>query len=302
MITIEKYIQEVFGPFKAHLDSNIKLCSLKSVNYDLNQLPDYSDIHIQEYYLLRYAFAYTFEYRLMFSSILEKIPWYNPNPTLKILSIGCGNGLDYWSAVSAATHKGLNSKIKYLGIDIIEWKYRFCKREHDEMSIEICDAVEYLKSKDELDCNIIVFPKSISEFSADTFKEICNSLKRVKFPSYSLRLLISVRSTDSHTKKDMDRVAAIVKALQENEVKRFVAIDDYLGPCVKLEKVGIRSIDKDFKYPENAKECLFKLDKMCESYKLIGRSCQDCDTSKLTRKPIFTTEKVAYKRINMREA
>ncbi len=301
MISIEKYIQEVFGPFKAHLDSNVKLCSLKGVNYDLKNLPDYSDIHIQEYYLLRYAFAYTFEYKQMFLSALQKIPWYNPNPTLKILSIGCGNGLDYWSAVNAVMHKGLSSKIEYHGIDIIDWKYRFCKRENDEMSIEICNAVEYFKTNSELNCNIIFFPKSIGEFSIESFNYICDSIKKIKFTSRSIRLLVSIRSTYSHTRTDMGRVASIVKALEENKVKRFIALDNCLSPYETLENMGIRAFDKDFTYPENAKEFLLELDKMCVSYKTNGRSCQGCESSRLTRHPILLTNKVAFKRINLKE-
>lgn len=59
----------IYDDFREYIDQNVNLCMLKTLNYQAGQKPDYSDIHIQQLYLLRYVFSYAFEYK----SILEHL-------------------------------------------------------------------------------------------------------------------------------------------------------------------------------------------------------------------------------------
>ena len=63
MITIKNYISMIYDDFREYIDQNVNLCMLKTLNYQAGQKPDYSDIHIQQLYLLRYVFSYAFEYK-----------------------------------------------------------------------------------------------------------------------------------------------------------------------------------------------------------------------------------------------
>lgn len=56
MITIKDYISLIYNDFKQYLEQDNDLCVLKTLNYQAGQKPDYSDIHIQQLYLLRYVF------------------------------------------------------------------------------------------------------------------------------------------------------------------------------------------------------------------------------------------------------
>ena len=46
----------IYDDFREYIDQNVNLCMLKTLNYQAGQKPDYSDIHIQQLYLLRYVF------------------------------------------------------------------------------------------------------------------------------------------------------------------------------------------------------------------------------------------------------
>lgn len=72
MISINDYLDEIFYDFVAYLDEGHELCDLKSVNFDQGRVPDYEDIHVQQYYLLRYAYAYAFEYKRMYETLFER--------------------------------------------------------------------------------------------------------------------------------------------------------------------------------------------------------------------------------------
>ena len=56
MITINKYLDDILFDFKEYVTSGVRLCDLKEVHFDAGNLPDYSDIHVQQLYLLRYAY------------------------------------------------------------------------------------------------------------------------------------------------------------------------------------------------------------------------------------------------------
>ena len=47
----------IYDDFREYIDQNVNLCMLKTLNYQAGQKPDYSDIHIQQLYLLRYVFS-----------------------------------------------------------------------------------------------------------------------------------------------------------------------------------------------------------------------------------------------------
>lgn len=77
MVTIDEYLEEIMEDFQNYLNENPDLCNLKSVNFNAGIIPDYSDIHVQQLYLLRYAFAYAFEYKRMYLALLNRQEYKN---------------------------------------------------------------------------------------------------------------------------------------------------------------------------------------------------------------------------------
>lgn len=115
MITIKNYISMIYDDFREYIDQNVNLCMLKTLNYQAGQKPDYSDIHIQQLYLLRYVFSYAFEYKSMFDTLFAREKF---KDSIEVASIGCGNMIDYWGLVEALGEIGSGEcYIKYRGID-----------------------------------------------------------------------------------------------------------------------------------------------------------------------------------------
>lgn len=53
VVTINRYLDNILCDFKEYVNSGVELCDLKDVHYDAGKVPDYSDIHVQQLYLLR---------------------------------------------------------------------------------------------------------------------------------------------------------------------------------------------------------------------------------------------------------
>lgn len=69
MISINGYLDGVLAGFQAYLEEGYPLCDLKSLNYDQGQIPDHKALHVQQYYLLRYAYGCAFEYKFMYRTV-----------------------------------------------------------------------------------------------------------------------------------------------------------------------------------------------------------------------------------------
>lgn len=167
MITINKYLDDILFDFKEYVTSGVRLCDLKEVHFDAGILPDYSDIHVQQLYLLRYAYAYSFEYKRMYASLIRRM---NPGMEIAVTSIGCGSMIDYWALTRVVPNR---CTIRYRGIDTIDWSYRMEQRPQDDVLFRNADAVELVSKAKRLTADAYIFPKSISEFSKSDIEEIC---------------------------------------------------------------------------------------------------------------------------------
>ena len=72
MFPINDYLDDILEEFEDYVHSGIRLCDLKSVHFDAGKIPDYSNIHVQQLYLLRYAYAYSFQYKCMYRTLLDR--------------------------------------------------------------------------------------------------------------------------------------------------------------------------------------------------------------------------------------
>jgi hypothetical protein len=290
MITINEYLDDVLSDFKEYLASGVKLCELKNVHFDGGRVPDYSDIHIQQYYLLRFAYAYAFEYKCMYEYLFESQPLCN---TIKTISIGCGTGIDYWSMVAALKDADLRHRnIEYTGIDLIDWDYKFPHRKRDKMDIYQGDAIDVFLKLNSLVWDIYFFPKSISEFSFDEIDLMCEAFQTKLIKQDKIYILVSIRSNDFNMQDDISKVAKFIKALKKANFHLVKGSD----ACLKItqEDKKIRELDDDFEHPFDVYNTLASLNEDCNQFQEKGHNCKDDCERRLTWKPILSCRQVIF--------
>ena len=293
---IDLYLNNIYNDFKRGLNLNT-LCDLKGVNFGSSMLPDYNNVQLQQLYLLRYAFAYAFEYKWMFTKQLPEHKLFG-DPEIHILSIGCGSCLDYWGAINAVAKKKLQSKVKYFGVDKVEWKYIFDARKQDSIDFYRGDIVEYLEEKATLDYNYIVFPKSISEFDKESFRKICSLIRRIKFSQKHIVLMISLRNNVNNCLSDLSRVDELVAAFKANKHYEYAFRNYEKGRYYGVGNEGIRAYDNSFVYPQDIYDFLNNLIVNCSKYENKGVSCSNCEQL-INRSPILRASQIKYVAIHI---
>lgn len=290
MISIECYLENILEDFESFIDEEPTLCELKNVNFNAGGIPDYTNINIEQLYLLRYAYAYSFEYKSMYESLFSKLRYKNE---ISVVSIGCGTMIDYWSlAESLVEQKNNLCKIKYRGIDIVDWKYKFDPRHNDDVQFIHDDAVEVFDRAASLNSDVYIFPKSISEFSSEEFNSLCNCFAEKKIIKDIFFVLISLRSDEFSMDRDMDRSRILIEAICQNE---YNTTDEYNTYTSFIDKnKGIRSYDHKFIYPNDAINLIKELNEHCREYIHTGENCSDECKKYLTRWPILKPTTIRF--------
>lgn len=289
MLGITDYVEEIYKDFSVYANEENYLCKLKELNFQAGSIPNYEDKEIQQFYLLRYAFAYAFEYSNMYDDILSKLENINQ---IEVTSIGCGAMIDYWSLIKSIKERKLDYiKITYTGIDEIDWDYKFEKRKIDNVDFRKENIVDYMNSQAFFDSDIYFFPKSISEFDCDEMKAICDNFKNKKIIKDKIYFAISLRNDQWSMDRDMSKTKSIIDALRENGFEAGTLYDEYIH--FKEDK-GIAAYDNEFKYPDYALDYIKTLNTHCKQFYEIGENCNiDCEP-KLNRWPTLKTGKICY--------
>lgn len=293
MITINDYLDDILKDFWDYLDSGVCLCDLKEVHFDAGRVPNYKKKHVQQYYLLRFAYAYAFEYKCMYIFLFGKSSF---GEKIKVSSIGCGTEIDYWSMVEALKECDMEDKvIKYKGFDQIDWFYKFDNREDDTVEFYDGDVVEVFANVESLGSDIYFFPKSISEFSPKQFEVICNAFKNKPIKKEKLHILVSLRSNEFHLDQDAEKVSQLIQAIENNGFS--IKDEDILRIDPPDGERKIRIIDNQFQHPFNVYETLSSLNEQCKKFKENWAHCEtDCER-RLTWKPILNCDQVRFQAI-----
>lgn len=133
-------------------------------------------------YLLRYLYGYGAEYRLLYRDLLGLI---GEARVLDVVSIGCGNGIDYWSLLQemAAEPAGgwdASTPVNYHGLDVEDWSdvavqlraldcSEACLSGTAYSAYHWADAGALLKEQADagkMCADVFLFPKSILEIRA----------------------------------------------------------------------------------------------------------------------------------------
>lgn len=289
MISITEYLKGIYKDLESYVDENVYLCDLKKLNFKAGAVPDYEDINIQRLYLLRYAFAYAFEYSQMYSEVLSDIGDCNQ---ISVTSVGCGAMIDYWALVHALEKKNkMDTSIRYVGIDKINWNYRFSKRENDEVSYLVKDAKDAFINDDQLVSDVYFFPKSISEFSEDELNIIADRLSSKQTVKNKFFLCVSLRDDEGSMQRDIQRVKCLIEAIKQ---KGFCTEWNYKEYMHYRRNDGIAAFDNNFQYPSEALQFITNLNKKCANYKIQEENCQDDCQEYLSRWPILRVGHIKY--------
>lgn len=294
MINITDYLELVYADFKNEIDNGRYLCELKGLTFESNCLPDYNNIQIQRLYLLRYALAYGFEYSHIYSEVLTRL--HNPDKVV-VASIGCGNFLDYWSLIRTIEEKKqIDCKVRYVGIDEIDWNYKVEKRDQDEVVFKKGNVVQFFEENKKFGSDIYFFPKSISEFNNEEMKVIVNNLRYKPIVKDKIILCFSIRANEYSRDMDMDKTQQIVKALEENGYKQN---NEKNVSWSFVENKGIVSFDHDYWYPQDAYDYVVSLNEKCNKYIEMGSNCKNECERYLNRKPTTKTGNITYQIIEL---
>lgn len=125
----------------------------------------YDKLQLDSLYMARYAYVYSFEYKEIYSHILDLLDKTSP----KVLTIGTGQGLDYFGLVKAMKQNIIDLPICYTGADINEWACHVTPRAQDQDSFKFLIGNEYTKTlndnKGKESYNVLFFPKMLEEIS-----------------------------------------------------------------------------------------------------------------------------------------
>lgn len=286
---LTRYLFDCYGELKAYLrDDPQGVETLRALDYGREQEQNYHDPHIQQLYALRYLYAYAYEYREMFRRLMETQPL--PGK-LNLLSIGCGCGVDYWAVQEAQADHDRSSwhYVDYTGLDRAAWRRRFGKEYMNRIAGSATylqeDAVRFLEENPVLRYSVILFPKSIGEFSDEGFTRICQAFSRARFQyagengvtqdSGKLHFLVSLRKVSEISPTDLQRCGQLIRAMEQNG---FVLEDAEAAKVCTLD--GERTIgqrDPSFVYPAPIVEFMQDLNDQKISYSPLLHSNYFCN-------------------------
>lgn len=259
---IGRVMDRVFNDYKDNLQQQDSMCGLNNVRFDGGNVPDYTDSIKIQLYLLRYFPAYLVEYYDLYSKILRD---YEISDYLYVLSLGCGCGIDYYGLMLACHKHDEELYISYTGVDAVDWPYKDCMDEDFEF-IQV-DLGEWEKF-DWPSYNVIIFPKSIGEFSSQGFISLKGTVSRSQFKKDRIFLVASMRA--EHKDTDKERLTEIKEIFLTRH--GYSCASDYI--FYFDSNSGIVTEFPEFKYPDHILEYITSLPEQCAAKDEY--SCKDC--------------------------
>lgn len=181
--------------------------------------PDYEDETVEYLYMLRYAFAYAYEYYTMYKA------WKNmlgAKTKVAVTSVGCGAYLDYWALTRVYGSYNIDN-IDYTGIDPVDWKYaRELLFGGDEQPDFFKGLLEdYLNSDKFKSADAYVFPKSLGEIrnkdrELEIFDLLCDRLKQNNRESVWFLLSMPFNGTSDGVRENEETAEKLIESLKKN--------------------------------------------------------------------------------------
>lgn len=288
-MNITSYIMGVYNDFVEYINEGEKLCKLLNLRFNNGNIPDYDNVRLQEYYLLRFAYTYEFSYETMFESLLKLFPKIKEQAST-VLSIGCGAGLDAMGFYTKYGVQNIN-KLKYIGIDIVDWSHKYTNSNTIYIQQDIC---EWLNSKDKTNIDIVSFPKSISEFSTSEIIKIAKRIGQIN-QSNDMYILVSLRTDTYNLNNDIDSSETFINELINAGYNRVGGNKPEHYIKFKEPDSGVYNYNGGNGYPEEAKELCSTLGELCST----NNDCDQCNPTVLNRWPQMKVGNIFYQLVHL---
>ena len=170
----------------------------KLLDFQIPQNLEYAERLAQHLFRIRFTYVNAYGYRKMFLELLKMMGKNRANIPVKILSIGCGNGIDCWAVHEARrmydeaqeTAAGQTSETKknkiylnYTGVDKYSWDQPYFQGGQyvDYRTSE--NISDFLSNQSYLKQNVILFAKVLNELDDEehTFSKMCDIFKTIDF-------------------------------------------------------------------------------------------------------------------------
>ncbi|MEN6350506.1 MAG: hypothetical protein ABFD08_14060 [Syntrophomonas sp.] len=276
---ISTVMERIYNDFRQSIRGTEQLCCLDDVRYDRGNIPDYNNTAIRQLYILRYFPAYLVEYYDIYLTLLQE----QEIEYLHVLSLGCGCGIDYYGLILACDESNQQPDVIYTGVDAVDWPYRDCMRGEEFEFIKV-DLGEWEQFDWPL-YNVILFPKSIGEFTIKGFKNLKRTVARSEFNENRIFVVASLRAENKEA--DKKRVDEIKKIFLEQHGYTCESDVDYYYDS----SAGIVTEFPDFKYPDHILDYITSLQRHCT----INPEDYECLNCSIDRYPILKLSYFYYR-------
>jgi hypothetical protein len=202
--------------------------------------------------------------------------------------------VDYYGLHHALRpHRVYAGDVRYTGLDIVPWNYQDSLGRGSVFFLE--QDVTGWDKLDEATYNVIIFPKSIGEFSRQVFDHVKNMLKDSTFKRDQVCLACSLM--DRGKESNIKRFAELARTMTADH--GFTATKNPTSSWYFPKDQGIRGLYSDWIFPNDILDFLKELAEHCPKFELNGKSCRN-DCSNLNRWPILKTGRIAYQALGLR--
>jgi hypothetical protein len=260
---IEDFIEKVFENFQEKED---QWCDLQ--NFELN-ITNYNNELNQEYYLLKYFPAYFIEYYTSFKDFFQLYR----KKSLKVISIGCGAGIDFYALECYIEKSKLKIILDYTCIDVIDWQYK-----PDDIRFNYIHSDILQTDKNLFDnVDLIIFPKILTELEDSTLEYIGDLLTNSNLKN-ELYFINSYITNDSHNSTKKDGINQFNKVCTKLKVNGYKIANNVKCNSYKYFKTHMELKDiYRFNYPNEILDILFNLKDNCKFKNLEGYGCDNCN-------------------------
>lgn len=290
LVNFENYHRSRLEEFSRYIEAGNRLCELE-ISFRGGDTPDYSNPHVQELYELRYSYAYAFDYIRIYRKVVNDLLQEGKTEEVKVISLGCGNMIDYWSLANAIMEKEAETRIIYYGIDAIDWNYKFSWRDGDQRWFRQEDFLAVLEDIHLLNPDIIIFPMSLSELDDDSYIDtLADKIAGIMKDKDRVYLAARIRSTDSDSQEiDTRKLRRIAdNMIRSGYQKEGIGLDP-VNPSDPDDREIPRKNNHLF-LVDDAKKLLDNLCRSCRAdcdhrNKCVGNDCKAYKKDKCTLKP-----------------
>ena len=274
---LHDFLNSAFTRFQHYQNGKQCLCELRDLDFQAGHLPNYSNPWVQSLYLMRYFYAYFTDYYCLYKNIL---PWLS-GTTPKVISIGCGCGVDGAALCFASSPQ---ENFQYNGYDIVNWELdvrQFLPQFNAQINIANADITTAPFPK----ANILMFPKSLSDIDGNAFSAFVN---RLSPDFWEDRVVILSSIMNDGIEYDVAKMKVIVDQMQKIG---YNLKNGSIDP-IQFQNTGAYCIHLDgANFPNDIKDFITTLDRLCGFH---NADCQDCT---IARSPILKSDFARFQRL-----